>query len=352
MNARLKTSAALVALLLVAAGTGRAVAASTPKVADLAAQRKVAAPGKLVTGTATAKWSFRVANVGTAASKAPSAAVYLSKDAALGRGDVQLGKVAVKAVAARGSRTATVRLTVPAKTAAGKYRLIACVLPAARQAQVTKRNDCVAAATTTAVSKPVVTPAPAPTSTPPAPPAAPTLTSISEGGRGATLHPSAHGGPAPVGASVAAYDSATCDGAVLGTATVGADGAFDIAYTSDLSWGQSITMAVRVTDANGTSACSNALTYTHRGVTYTWMGTGWTGPTTIPVDSLVHIVNAPDAIVHFTDWPGAPGGTSPPHGNTSTPGAMYAMGTLSAGHYAWYNHTSSTAHTGSFTAVA
>jgi len=274
MKPRTRTIILVVLALVCALGAGRAAAAAR-KYADLAAKRIIAAPQSLVAGTSTSKWRFRIANVSAVKSMPLAGAVYLSRDKVRGRGDVRLGRVSVRAISAHGRRTVVIHLAVPISVAPGTYRLIGCALPAAHQVQVTKRNDCVAAANSTAVVPP-----------------APVLTSISEGGRGATLHPAAHGSHAPVGATVSAYDSISCGGAVLGTATVGEGGTFDIAYDADLDWGASITMSVRITSAHGNSGCSNALGYTHRGATYTWTADGYTGPATIPVDSLVRIVNA------------------------------------------------------------
>lgn len=356
MNARARTIS-LIALLVIGALATRAVAATPPPRADLVAQRIATkpAPASVATGSTSASWTFNVANSGKVTSKAFNGAVYLSRDAIRGKGDVLLGKTFVRAIAVRGSRVVVVKLVVPATTAVGSYRLIACALPAFRQTQVSTRNDCVAAATLTAVKAPTETTPPPPPPPPPTgsnPPAAPTLTSVSEGGRGTTLRPSAHGTGTPVGAVVSAYDSPTCAGTAINSVTSEIDGSFDVPVTADIAWGATVTFSARVTTADGTSGCSNAITYTHRGVTYTWNGAGWTGPATIPVDSLVRIINSPDAIQHFTKWASSTTIPSGTHGNVSTPGTRYDMPALSPGQYAWYNHASSTAHTGSFTAVA
>jgi hypothetical protein len=317
-------------LILVLAGVGGA--ASSAELADPAVHRPPPAPASLTQGSNDVTWTVKLVNRGATKAKPVAAGVYLSRDATKSKGDVLLGKSGAKALPVGAKRSVVVRLNVPATTKIANYRLIACALPSQRQRQATTRNDCVAARARTAVVAP--------------PPAAPTIATISEGGRGSTLRPVVEGGGVPPGATVTAYGSATCSGPAVGTGTGTSDGTFEVGFAADIDWGATVSMAVRVTTGTGTSGCSNALSYVHRGQTYTWTGSDWTGPATIPVDSLVRLLNSPGAIPHFTDSPVA----LPPHGNVGTPGATYYLDDLSVGHYAWYDHSTNTDNTGSFTA--
>ena len=105
-----------------------------------------------VTGSPSAGQSLTVAltvsNAGRRRAQASAATVVLSRDARSSHDDRRLGGRKVKALAPRKAGKATLRLTVPAGTDAGAYRVIACADAAKRVKESNERNNCRAATVT------------------------------------------------------------------------------------------------------------------------------------------------------------------------------------------------------------
>ena len=78
------------------------------------------APGQAFSAQVTVK------NAGKAKAKGSQTAVVLSKDGKRSKDDRTLSSPTVKALAARKTAKAALRLTIPAATAPGRYTLIAC----------------------------------------------------------------------------------------------------------------------------------------------------------------------------------------------------------------------------------
>jgi RHS repeat-associated protein len=102
------------------------------------------APGQSLTAALT------VRNAGRRRAQASATAVVLSRDARRSSDDGRLGGGRAKALAPRRTGKATLRLAVPAGTAAGAYRLIACADAAKRVKESDERNNCRSAAVTVA----------------------------------------------------------------------------------------------------------------------------------------------------------------------------------------------------------
>src|SRR4051794_17036484 len=93
-------------------------AAATPTVS--VAGPSTAAPGAAASFTVTVK-------AGRSAVKKGKLTLLLSTDAKADKKDVKLAAKSFKAIKARKSAKLTLRVTVPAKTAARSYRVLACI---------------------------------------------------------------------------------------------------------------------------------------------------------------------------------------------------------------------------------
>ena len=94
------------------------------------------APGQAVSATVTVK------NAGRGKAKGTQAALTLSKDAKAGKDDRALTTGSIKSLAKRKSAGATFKLTVPAGTATGTYRVIACADPKNKVRESNEKNNC------------------------------------------------------------------------------------------------------------------------------------------------------------------------------------------------------------------
>ncbi|HET8949333.1 MAG TPA: CARDB domain-containing protein, partial [Solirubrobacteraceae bacterium] len=105
-----------------------------------------------VNGSPAAGQSLTVAlavrNAGRRRAQASATAVVLSRDGRRSRDDRRLGTGKVKPLAAGKAGKATLKLAVPAGTAPGAYRVIACADSAKRVKESDERNNCRTAAVT------------------------------------------------------------------------------------------------------------------------------------------------------------------------------------------------------------
>ena len=92
--------------------------------------------------------ALTIRNAGRRRAQASATAVVLSRDARRSSDDRRLGTAKAKALAPRKAGKATLRLTVPAGTEPGPYRLIACADAAKRVKESNERNNCRTAAVT------------------------------------------------------------------------------------------------------------------------------------------------------------------------------------------------------------
>ena len=94
-----------------------------------------------------------VQNVGAVASGASATRYYLSLDAVKSAGDPLLtGSRRVPALAAGGSHSGTVTVTIPAATPPNTYFLLACADGPSTVVETNETNNCTASSTTVTVT--------------------------------------------------------------------------------------------------------------------------------------------------------------------------------------------------------
>lgn len=154
----LLVSFALVASLALAAG-----AAAKPKggVQPDLVVKKVSKPPKAPTVGTKLKLVVKVANKGGAKAGKSKLGLYLGKGKKHTKKDKRLKRVKVKPLAAGKGKKLKVRITIPAKTKLGAYRLFACADDTKKVKEAKERN-CKGTRKISVVAKPI----------PPAPPAA------------------------------------------------------------------------------------------------------------------------------------------------------------------------------------
>ncbi len=135
------TRAALLvsSLLALLAFAPAAVAKTTPPRPDLVV-KKVSKPPKAKTVGTKLKLVVKVANVGAAGAKKSKLGVYLGKGKKHKKKDKRLKRVKVKPLAAGKGKKLMVRITIPAKTKAGTYRLFACADDTKKVKEAKERN--------------------------------------------------------------------------------------------------------------------------------------------------------------------------------------------------------------------
>lgn len=171
------------------------------------------APG----GTITARDVTR--NRGSRRSGKSVTAYLLSLDARRGAGDVRLGRRSVGALTPKRRAAGSRRLTVPAGTPAGNYRLLACADDTRRVRERSERNNCRASAKLLRV----VAPAPPPPPPPPPPPVMRTLDVVRAGlGSGAVTS-----APAGIDCGSDCSESYAHGTGVVLTAAAGAGSSFE-----------------------------------------------------------------------------------------------------------------------------
>lgn len=135
-RAALLVSSLLVALLALAPAAG---AKTKPAQPDLVV-KKVSKPPKAKTVGTKVKLVVKVANVGGAAAKKSKLGVYLGKGKKHKKKDKRLKRIKVKPLAAGKGKKLKVRVTIPAKTTAGTYRLFACADDTRKVKEAKERN--------------------------------------------------------------------------------------------------------------------------------------------------------------------------------------------------------------------
>ena len=156
-RAALIASFTLIALLALAPAAGAKTKPATP---DLVV-KKVSKPPKTKTVGQKLKLVVKVANIGAAGAKKSKLGVYLGKGKKHGKKDKRLKRVKVKPLAAGKGKKLKVRITIPAKTQAGTYRLFACADDTKKVKEAKERN-CKGTRKITLAAKPVPVPPPAP----------------------------------------------------------------------------------------------------------------------------------------------------------------------------------------------
>lgn len=135
-RAALLASFTLVALLALAPAAG---AKTKPAAPDLVV-KKVSKPPKAKTVGQKLKLVVKVANVGAAGAKKSKLGVYLGSGKKHVKKDKRLKRVKVKPLAAGKGKKLKVRITIPAKTKAGTYRLFACADDTKKVKEAKERN--------------------------------------------------------------------------------------------------------------------------------------------------------------------------------------------------------------------
>lgn len=137
-----RTRAALIALLTLVAVLAAAPAAGAKTKAaqpDLVV-KKVSKPPKAQTVGTKLKLVVKVANVGAAPAGKSKLGVYLGTGKKHKKKDRRLKRVTVKPLAAGKGKKLKVRVTIPAKTTAGNYRLFACADDTKKVKEAKERN--------------------------------------------------------------------------------------------------------------------------------------------------------------------------------------------------------------------
>lgn len=158
-----RTRAALLALLTLVAVLAAIPAAAGAK--TKAAQpdlvvKKVSKPPKTKTVGTKLKLVVKVANVGAAAANKSKLGVYLGKGKKHVKKDKRLKRVKVKPLAPGKGKKLKLRVTIPAKTKAGTYRLFACADDTKKVKEAKERN-CKGTRKIAVQAVPVPPPAPA-----------------------------------------------------------------------------------------------------------------------------------------------------------------------------------------------
>jgi hypothetical protein len=319
-------------------------AATAKHLPDLRTLRPAAAPAMVTTGVRTT-WHVTVGNVGGRAARASTLRVLLSADTKRSASDLRVGSAKVAGIGPGRSRRITATFTVPIGTRVGTWHLLGCIVPRSGERQLSAKNDCVAAGGTTMVMAPDVAPnpgdpTPTPTPTNPTPPPQPTLTAatlttIDEGPSGFSTTPTVNGTGATAGSTVRLYRSGTCAGSPIGTASAAADGTFNVKgngtrTSGEVSWGATSSLAVSYAESSTSySFCSNALSYTHTGITIT------------PVPNTTYTVPSPGTWVHGTPIRFVSANSHPPIFSSPSAFAAPLSGNL-AGEYRIMNPTAGT----------
>lgn len=138
-----RTPAALIALLTLVAVLAAVPAASakTKSVQPDLVVKKVSKPPKAKTVGTKVKLVVKVANVGAAGAKKSKLGIYLGAGKKHAKKDKRLKRVKVKPLAAGKGKKLKVRITIPAKTKAGTYRLFACA-DDTKKVQEAKERNC------------------------------------------------------------------------------------------------------------------------------------------------------------------------------------------------------------------
>lgn len=126
----------LVAVLAAVPAAGAKTKAAQP---DLIV-KKVSKPPKAQTVGTKVKLVVKVGNVGDANAGKSKLGVYLGKGKKHKKKDKRLKRVKVKPLAAGKSKKLKLRVTIPAKTAAGSYRLFACADDTKKVTEAKERN--------------------------------------------------------------------------------------------------------------------------------------------------------------------------------------------------------------------
>jgi hypothetical protein len=156
-RAALLVSSILVALLALAPAAGAKTKTAVP---DLVV-KKVSKPPKTQTVGTKAKLVVKVANVGGAKAGKSKLGVYLGKGKKHTKKDKRLKRVKVKPLAAGKSKKLKLRVTIPAKTTIGTYRLFACA-DDTKKVKEAKESNCKATRKISVLAVPVsASPAPA-----------------------------------------------------------------------------------------------------------------------------------------------------------------------------------------------
>jgi hypothetical protein len=149
----------LVAVLAAVPAAGAKTKATQP---DLVV-KKVSKPPKAQTVGTKVKLVVKVANLGDAKAGKSKLGVYLGKGKKHKKKDKRLKRVKVKPLAAGKSKKLKLRVTIPAKTAAGTYRLFACADDTKKVKESRERNcKGTRKISLQAVPAPIPTPPPAP----------------------------------------------------------------------------------------------------------------------------------------------------------------------------------------------
>jgi RHS repeat-associated protein len=134
--------ARLVCLLAVLAVVVAPASAAAPKLADLAVGTLTPAGGTAAAGTKVSIVA-KVSNGGRGGAGASQLAVYLGSGSKHSRSDVKLtGSLKVPALKPHHGATVRGKLTVPAGSRAGSYRLIACADAGAKVKEANEANNC------------------------------------------------------------------------------------------------------------------------------------------------------------------------------------------------------------------
>jgi CARDB protein len=155
-RAALLVSSILVALLALAPAAGAKTKAATP---DLVV-KKVSKPAKTQTVGTKTKLVVKVGNVGSAKASKSKLGIYLGKGNKHTKKDKRLKRVKVKPLAAGKSKKLKLRVTIPAKTKIGTYRLFACA-DDTKKVKESKERNCKATRKISVLAVPVSAP-PAP----------------------------------------------------------------------------------------------------------------------------------------------------------------------------------------------
>jgi hypothetical protein len=261
MGTRRLVSLLATSVLIAAGGTAVAgldgpVAAAAKKKPDLKVTAPSGAPASVAPGAAL---TATVTVTSTAPVKRTTTTLTLSTDETVGPGDVILAQAATKLKKAGKSKrakakpkaTLTLSGTVPAGTAPGSYRLIACADATGKVKEKSEKNNCASTGVT------VATPGPTDTT----PPDVPTL--------GALAPASPSSNPTPTvtitgepGARVDVYRQAGCGGTVGASITLPAGGTAGLPVP--VNHNTTTVLTARAVDAAGNSSgCSGSRSYLH-----------------------------------------------------------------------------------------
>jgi hypothetical protein len=139
MNRTRAALLALFALVAVLAVTPAASAKTKAAQPDLVV-KKVSKPPKSKTVGTKVKLVVKVSNVGAAKAGKSKLGLYLGKGKKHGKKDKRLKRVKVKPLAAGKTKKVKLRITLPAKTKAGSYRLFACADDGKKLKEAKERN--------------------------------------------------------------------------------------------------------------------------------------------------------------------------------------------------------------------